>query len=91
MPTYYGAKAKKICSYMFKNPDNLFITLFLGEFYIEPESNLLVRSEELTIGSPKEVVHAMQRIVLSCGGRSSANSFFKKAMKRMEEKACRNM
>lgn len=30
MPTYYGAKAKKICSYMFKNPDNLFLSDFSG-------------------------------------------------------------
>jgi hypothetical protein len=30
MPTYDGAKAKKICSYMFENPDSLFLSDFSG-------------------------------------------------------------
>lgn len=91
MPTYDGAKAKKICSYMYSEPDKLFVTVFNGKLLVEPESNLFRHDDAVEIGRPVVAAHAMKRIRFDLGPGVFQNKFFEIEMRKIEEEAaCRN-
>jgi hypothetical protein len=91
MPTFTGAKAKLICSYMFTEPEKLFVTVLNGKFYMEPESSLFLHDEAVEIESPVISTHAMKRISMSCKLTPHGYKFFEIAMRKIqEEAACRN-
>ena len=91
MPTYTDAKAKLICSYMFSEPDSLFVTVFNGKFYMEPELSLFTRDNALEIESPVISAHAMKRIKSNLGTGNYQSKFFEIEMRKIEEEAaCRS-
>jgi hypothetical protein len=92
MPTFTGAKAKLICSYMFKDYDKLFVTVLNGNLCLEPESGLFILyADAVEIGLPAVAVHAMKRIRSNLGTGGYHNKFFEIEMRKIEEAAaCRN-
>jgi hypothetical protein len=91
MPTYTSARAKLICSYMFSEPDKLFVTVFNRRLCMEPESSLFLHDEAVEVGPPVVAAHAMKRIRFGLGPGAFQNKFFEIAMRKIEEEAaCRN-
>ncbi len=91
MPTYTSAKAKLICSYMFSEPDSLFVTVFNGKLYMEPDSSLFRNDAAVELGPPVIAAHAMKRIRFGLGPGAFQNKFFEMEMRKIEEEAaCRN-
>jgi hypothetical protein len=91
MPTFTSAKAKLICSYMFSEPDKLFVSVFNGKLHMEPESSLFLHDEAVEVGPPVVAAHAMKRIRSNLGTGGYHNKFFEISMRKIEEEAaCRN-
>lgn len=92
MPTYTSAKARLICSYMFSEPDKLFVSVFNGKLCMEPESSCLFHHDEaVELDPPAVAAHAMKRIRFGLGPGAFQNKFFEIEMRKIEEEAaCRN-
>lgn len=91
MPTFTGAKAKLICSYMFDRRDNLFVTVFMGSLHLEPEGYIMLRDKSIRFSSAVIAAHAIKRIRLSCRKLTRGSDFFKEQIKQIEEEAaCRS-